>query len=584
MSTINGTNGTQDGPSKYSVPAAARSVFEEGILRNPLVAKDLPKDAEELGKKIIFGGNDAPSIPINWRFAESVSALKGMEAVMVLALLRRKYGIDVAEVKIDSDHASLFIMSTLLYAVDPHGANVTAAGAASNSNADLLEKWFPSYDFHRGWSTPHRASTTNIYKTKDNRFFHLHGSMNPDPSLESIGLPKDLDAKTIEDSWKPFEEKMSQITSSEMQTLASEKYKQAGTICWTTDEFKNSEHGKANAHVGLFEIREHPSSKQAPTWWPDSPQTSAKRPLAGLKVVDITRVIAAPAITRGLAELGASVMRVTAPHLVDYSSLHCDLNWGKWNCHLDFRKEEDRATLRGLIKDADVVVSAYRPHVLDKWGFGEEDVLKMCEGRDRGIIYVRENCYGWYGPWAGRSGWQQISDACCGVSMEFGRAMGNDEPVTPVFPNSDYCTGIAGVTGVLAALLRRAESGGSYSVDVALNYYSQWLVNSCGTYPPAVWDSLWSRYNKPVFRHNHAMLYTIPRMLTLMSENEKSAVRQPQFFEEREARHLGTTIRTVKPVLGFEKGEVELGFNVGTRGNGVDVARWPEDLMVEVVK
>jgi hypothetical protein len=266
------------------------------------------------------------------------------------------------------------------------------------------------------------------------------GSMNPDPSLESIGLPKELDAATIEDSWKPFMEKISQIDSADMQTIASDKYKQAGTICWTTEEFKQSEHGKANAHVGLFEIREHAStaSSQGPSWWPDSPHTSASRPLAGLKVLDITRVIAAPAITRGLAELGASVMRVTAPHLVDYSSLHCDLNWGKWNSHLDFRKDEDRATLRELIKDADVVVTAYRPHVLDKWGFGEKDILEMCKDRERGVVYVRENCYGWNGPWAYRSGWQQISDACCGVSMEFGTAMGNREPVTPVFPNSDY--------------------------------------------------------------------------------------------------------------------------------------------------
>jgi crotonobetainyl-CoA:carnitine CoA-transferase CaiB-like acyl-CoA transferase len=154
--------------------------------------------------------------------------------------------------------------------------------------------------------------------------------------------------------------------------------------------------------------------------------------------VDLTRVIAAPAITRGLAELGASVMRVAAPHLVDFSALHCDLMWGKWNTLLDLREEADREKLRDLVRDADVVVTAYRPHVLDKYGFGEEGIMKLWEGRDRGGIYVRENCYGWNGPWAYRSGWQQISDACCGVSMEFGRAMGNDEAVTPVFPNSDY--------------------------------------------------------------------------------------------------------------------------------------------------
>jgi hypothetical protein len=235
--------------------------------------------------------------------------------------------------------------------------------------------------------------------------------MNPDPSLDSIGLPHEMDSPSHEAAVKPFMEKIKNIDSQEMQRLASDIYKQAGTICWTTEEYKQSEHGKANAHVSLFEIREHPSPAQPACWWPESPQTSAQRPLAGLKVIDLTRVIAAPAVTRGLAELGASVMRVTAPHLVDYSSLHCDLNWGKWNCSLDFRKDEDRARMRELLMEADVVVTAYRPHVLDKWGFGEEDIIEMTKDRKRGIIYARENCYGWHGPWAYRSGWQQISDA-----------------------------------------------------------------------------------------------------------------------------------------------------------------------------
>lgn len=279
--------------------------------------------------------------------------------------------------------------------------------------------------------------------------------MNPNPTLDSIGLPHELDAPTVEASWAPFVEKLAQIDSQDIQRIASDEFKQAGTIALTREEFKASEHGKANAHVGLFEIHEHPSVGQPASWWPDSAESGPRRPLAGLKVVDITRVIAAPAITRGLAELGASVMRVTAPHLVDFSSLHCDMNWGKWNCALDFRKEEDREKLKKLILDADVVVTGYRPNVLDKWGFGEKDILELCKGRKRGIVYARENCYGWNGPWSYRTGWQQISDAvsfvasvisssllieikCCGVSMEFGHAMGNDEAVTPVFPNSDY--------------------------------------------------------------------------------------------------------------------------------------------------
>lgn len=235
--------------------------------------------------------------------------------------------------------------------------------------------------------------------------------MNPDPSLDSLELPHDMDAETVEESWKPYMEKIARIDSTELQRLESDVYKQAGTISWSTEEYLASEHGKANAHIGLFEIHSHPTQAQKPSWWPESPLTSVKRPLAGLKVVDITRVIAAPAITRGLAEMGASVMRVTAPHLVDYSSLHCDLNWGKWNTALDFRKDDDREKMRQLILEADVVVTGYRPGVLDKYGFGREGVMMICEGRDRGIIYARENCYGWNGPWSYRSGWQQISDA-----------------------------------------------------------------------------------------------------------------------------------------------------------------------------
>jgi hypothetical protein len=235
--------------------------------------------------------------------------------------------------------------------------------------------------------------------------------MNPNPSLDSIGLPHDSDASSPEEAWKPYMKAMAAIDAEEMQRLASDVYKQAGTICWTQAEYAASEHAKANAHVGLFEIHSHPNASQAAGWWPDSTETSVRRPLAGLKVLDISRVIAAPAITRGLAEMGASVMRVTAPHLTDFSMLHCDMNWGKWNSHLDFRNEEDRAKLKELILEADVVVEGYRPGVLDKWGLGREGVMDICKDRGRGVIYVRENCYGWNGPWAYRSGWQQISDA-----------------------------------------------------------------------------------------------------------------------------------------------------------------------------
>ncbi|KAI4684804.1 uncharacterized protein J4E88_004245 [Alternaria novae-zelandiae] len=577
------TNGTNGSHKDYSVPRETQHIFEKGILSNPLIAPTLPNDIAECAKKVQFKGSDKPSIPINWRFAESISALKGLEAAMINVLLKQKYGLEPQDAVIDTDHAQLFFMSILLNVIDPDGEHIEFLTKPFASGSDAYNRYFKNCDLHDTSRTPYRVAATNIYRCKDERYFHLHGSMNPEPTQESVGLPHDMDLAESDDPWKPYEEKLAGIESDEMQRLASDVYKQAGTICWTTEEFKNSEHGKANAHVGLYEIHDVKNAKQPACWWPDSPETGAKRPLAGLKVVDLTRVIAAPALTRGLAELGASVMRLTAEHVTDMSMLHVDLSWGKWNSHLDFRKEEDREKLRALVREADVVVQGYRPGVLDKYGFSPEGLLDLTKDRERGLIVVRENCYGWYGPWSYRSGWQQISDACCGVSMEFGRAMGNDEPVTPVFPNSDFCTGTSGVIAVLNAIIRRGTEGGSYKVDIALIYYSQWLVNSVGTYPTDVWEDVWTRNGRQVFRHYHNMQYTLPRYMKMLFENSGSVLFKPDFFEMRHAGAIGKDVKGVKPIIQYPQGNVKLGYSIGTRGNGVDKPVWPKNLMTEVV-
>lgn len=588
----------------YSVPLEAQRVYKEGILRNPLIAKDLPQEALDFNKSVRFVGSDSPSIPISWRFAESAAALKALEASLIAALLKRKYKTPVSPATINTDHAQLFFASTLLWKLNPDTDEQIGADLAG---AKKIYRYIKDYDFHNHASSLHRINATNIYQTKDGKYFHLHGSMNPDPTLESVGLPHDRDAKSWDDAWEPFFEKLSHIESAEMQRLASDVYKQAGVICESLDSFRASDHGKANAHVGLFEIHPVSNPSQLPSWWPSSPQTSSQRPLAGLKVVDLTRVIAAPAVTRGLAELGASVMRITSSKICDYSSLHIDLNWGKWNASIDLKSEDGRQKLKKLILDADVVVQGYRPGVLDKYGFGQQDIIDLCKERNRGIISARENCYGWNGPWVYRSGWQQISDACVGISWGFGKAMGlqDGEAVTPVFPNSDYMTGIAGVSGILCALMRRAEAGGSYKVDLALNYYNTWLANSVGQYPEAVWQDVWTRNGRQVFRYglscpllfllldlltypsifrsHHNMLYTIPRFLSMIKENSSDTLLRSEFFEDRESKALGVTIRTVKPIISFESNDVTFRYNVGTRGNEVDAPFWPKDLTTEIV-
>lgn len=222
--------------------------------------------------------------------------------------------------------------------------------------------------------------------------------MNPEPTLTALGMSLEgKEGDTYDSVVEQIQDVVAQHDAATLDELMNEQYKQAGTIAWTVDEFLNSEHGKANDHVRLYEVKKMQGSSQPASWWPDSPSmpSSPKRPLAGLKVVDLTRVIAAPTITRSLAEMGASVMRVTSPNVTDMSGLHQDLNWGKWNCSLDLKENaEDREKLTALIKEADVVVEGYRPGAMARNGFSRADIFELVKGRDRGIIHVRENCYG----------------------------------------------------------------------------------------------------------------------------------------------------------------------------------------------
>jgi hypothetical protein len=91
---LNGHSNGVNSLSTYSVQQETRNILDEGILNNPLIAPNLPKEIKEAARLVQYEGTDKPSIPINWRFAESISALKGLEAAMINVLLKRKYGVE----------------------------------------------------------------------------------------------------------------------------------------------------------------------------------------------------------------------------------------------------------------------------------------------------------------------------------------------------------------------------------------------------------------------------------------------------------------------------------------------------------
>lgn len=99
-------------------------------------------------------------------------------------------------------------------------------------------------------------------------------------------------------------------------------------------------------------------------------------------------------------------------------------------------------------------MTSYRPGAVERLGFGRDAVRAI----NPNVVYVRENCYGFHGPWQGRSGWQQIADCFVGLSHGFGEKLGlaDGESVVPIFPNSDYGAGASSLVGVMNALYRRA--------------------------------------------------------------------------------------------------------------------------------
>jgi hypothetical protein len=108
-------------------------------------------------------------------------------------------------------------------------------------------------------------------------------------------------------------------------------------------------------------------------------------------------------------------------------------------------------------------------------------------------------------------------------------------------------------------------------------------VNSVGVYPDSVWQDVWKRNGKQTFRHFHNMQWTLSRFLQMLKQNSGKVLFDADFFEKRRSGALGKDILTPKPIIRFPEGKVRLKYNVGTRGNGVDQPRWPENLMTEVV-
>jgi len=236
----------------------------------------------------------------------------------------------------------------------------------------------------------------------------------------------------------------------------------------SAEEWKSHPQAAAIASLPLLEIEKIGDA-------PVSPLPKGDRPLSGIKVVDITRVLAGPTCARTLAEHGADVMKITAAHLPNLGYQEWDTGHGKLSAQLDLRDPAQLEKLRSLISQADVFSQGYRPGTLGSRGLSPEELAKLRPG----LVYVSLSAFGHKGPWASRRGFDTVVQTVSGITLRQGALFPGKEPGPQFYPLSaiDYCTGYLMAMGAMLALAKRAQEGGSWLVRISLAQVGKWLVD-----------------------------------------------------------------------------------------------------------
>jgi len=206
------------------------------------------------------------------------------------------------------------------------------------------------------------------------------------------------------------------------------------------------------------------------------------RPLSGIRVLDLTRVLAGPTCARTLAEHGADVLKITATHIAARDDQEYDTGHGKLSARLDLRQPQDLDILRGLVREGDVFSQGYRPGTLADRGLSPEELAAVRPG----LVYVSLCAFSHKGPWASRRGFDTVVQNVSGITTRQGELFPGAEPGPQFYPVSaiDYLTGYLMAFGAMVALARRAREGGSWLVRISLAQTGRWLVN-CGEVPEA---------------------------------------------------------------------------------------------------
>ena len=288
---------------------------------------------------------------------------------------------------------------------------------------------------------------TQPWPTKDGRWYLPHLNL-PNLSARVLGVLE------CEDSPEGVRDAVARWNADDLEEAIA-KARACGGKIRTNAEWLAHPQGRYLAQRPLIEIEKIGASDPEPF-------AQAARPLAGIRALDLTRILAGPVAARTLAEHGAEVLMVTAPHLPQTPEHVRDTGHGKRSCFLDLSDARQAAKLTDLARGADVFSQGYRPGALAARGFGPQDLARVRPG----IVYLTISCFGSGGPFADRAGWEQVAQSVTGICAGNDAATGR--PTLIHAAACDWITGYLGAYGVLLALAKRAREGGSYHVRVSL--------------------------------------------------------------------------------------------------------------------
>ena len=367
----------------------------------------------------ITGGND-PILPTPFRIGEASAAALAAVGLAVSDLWEYRTGRS-QEVAVDARQATASLRSGHYMQLD--GADVSTE----------------------------RNTVMGVYPAKNGRWSYLHCNFpnHRAAALNVLGVQEDRDAvlKAVA-QWDALELEEAIIAANG-----------AGGMVRTMEEWTQHPQAAAIASLPLMEIIKIGDSP--PEKLPDG-----DRPLSGIRVLDLTRVLAGPTCARTLAEHGADVLKITGAHLPNIGYQEYDTGHGKLSAHLDLREQKDLETLRGLVRESDVFSQGYRPGTLGGRGLSPEALAELRPG----TIYVSLSAFSHVGPWASRRGFDTVVQTVSSITSRQGELIPGIEPGPQFYPVSaiDYLTGYLMAFGALVALHRRTRDGGSWLVRISL--------------------------------------------------------------------------------------------------------------------